>query len=59
MILVTQDLSRKAASSMVKVMAEVLRLKKVAALAQSQFVTLTFDERKPHTVCKYRCPLSA
>ena len=52
-----QEISRKAAASMVQVMAEVVRLKKVSALAQPKFVTLTFDDRSPRTVLKYRCSL--
>ncbi|CAE7373363.1 unnamed protein product [Symbiodinium natans] len=43
---------------MVAVMAEVVRSRTVAAIADSDFVTLTFDERKPHTVCNYRCLLA-
>ena len=44
---------------MVRTMAEVLRMRKVKALKESLYITLAFDERKPHTVCKYRCATSA
>ena len=54
-----QDISRKAAACMVRVMREVTRQKKVATLKQSKAVTLMFDEKSPNLVLRYRCAQAA
>lgn len=48
------DVTRKAAASMVKILCESIRQKKLHVLRQSRSLCLIFDERSPHTVLRYR-----